>query len=91
MVGGTVIEVSQVRDGVMRLWCVDPRHQWDECAVHVSDKDGIPDVGDRVWWQGGHVYWTPDDERFVEKPLEKVGFSYDPRKDTAGKLGRRSD
>lgn len=83
MVGGTVIENLLSRCGAThqerrRLWCVDRRHG-DECAVFADPeeaRDVIP--GDRIWWQGGRIYWTRDGA-FTEREIRKIGFSFDPR------------
>ena len=84
MVGGTVIEnrvSSNPETGAIRrrLWCVDGRHG-DECAVY-ADREEAADVrpGDRIWWQGGKIYWTRDG-LFVDREIRKIGFSFDPRK-----------
>lgn len=63
---------------VYRVWCVD-RHN-DECAIYIkrpSPRDVKP--GDKVWWQGRKAFWTPQDLSETEVPLERVGFSFDPR------------
>lgn len=83
MVGGTVIEnqvstcaeTGRIR---RRIWCVDRRYN-DECAVF-ADAEEAEDVqpGDRIWWQGGSIYWTRDGA-FVEREIRKIGFSFDPR------------
>lgn len=89
MIGGTVIENKLGKNGrsgdVRRqLWCVN--HNGDECAVF-CDIEGGADVraGDRIWWQSGTIYWTRDetknDRGFVEREIDKVGGSFDPRKD----------
>lgn len=92
MIGGTLIEVRAVDLGTKdaprlcwRLWAADPRTpagEPDECAVHaeVQLRDTHPRPGDAVWWQAGHVYWTPADRHVVDHPLVKVGNSFDPRK-----------
>jgi len=78
MVGGTVIEALLMRDksgrDVVRLWCVD---KMDECAVYADPKspDGLPGVGDRIWWQSGKIYFDGD-----KKVATKIGFSFDPRR-----------
>lgn len=87
MVGGVIVgNLRTISHGSRRdvrlLWCVDPRRPNDECAVYadpIEAKDVKP--GDRIWWQGGTIYWTTADERIVEKELPKIGFSFDPRKD----------
>ena len=80
-VGGTVIEVVEQiapEDGRkrVRLWCVD---RDDEVAVWTRPAEDLPAVGDRIWWQGGRIFWTPVDKRFVDRPIPKLGFSFDPR------------
>lgn len=78
MVGGTVIEALRMRDkagrDVVRLWCVD---KMDECAVYADPKspDGLPGIGDRIWWQSGRIYFDGD-----KKVATKIGFSFDPRR-----------
>ena len=92
MIGGTVIQNSLGEGGRSQgqrrqLWCIDHIHGTsDECAVFCDIEAGA-DVrpGDRIWWQGGTIYWTRDDAPgepgFVEREIPKVGFSFDPRKD----------
>lgn len=76
MVGGKVIEISTVRAGISRLWCIGTGcEEGSECAVNVETESQMPPLGSTVWWQGGRVYWD-EDRRY----LRKVGFSYDPRK-----------
>lgn len=92
MVGGTVIE-NRVGGGGRgqglrrQLWCVDDTNGWDECPVFTDIERGA-DVrpGDRIWWQGGTIYWTRDASPaggpgFVERELPKLGGSFDPRRD----------
>jgi hypothetical protein len=77
MVGGTVIEAlaMKTRGGrdVVRLWCVD---KMDECAVYADPEspDGLPSVGDRIWWQSGQIMFDGD-----KRTARKIGFSFDPR------------
>jgi len=77
MVGGTVIEARHMRTeggrNVIRLWCVD---KMDECAVYaaIDGADGVPIVGDRIWWQSGIIYFDGD-----RRTARKVGYSFDPR------------
>ena len=89
MIGGTVIENSIVTNTsrpLRRLWCVDRRRPADECAVYAEIDEAV-DVrpGDWIWWQSGKIYWTRhrpgtlNDPEFVERPLKKVGGSFDPR------------
>jgi hypothetical protein len=82
MIGGVVIFVS-VRGERTCLWCAERLYDGfgnragigDECGVYVDLDGEIPSVGDDVWWQCGKVYWTPEDERFHDRPLRKIGYS----------------
>lgn len=77
MIGGRLIEITEISPGVTRLWCVGTGcEEWDECAVHVETAPEMPRLGDMIWWQGGKVYWDQD-----RRHLRKIGFSYDPRND----------
>lgn len=92
MIGGTVLEniVCQNPDTGeyrRRLWCVD-RRSADECAVY-ADLEEAEDVrtGDWIWWQSGKIYWTrypngdsTKEPEFVEREINKIGYSFDPRK-----------
>jgi len=81
MVGGKVIEVCDI-PGRDELWvnCADfrqGRKHPDTCSVLVernADSEQIQ-IGDKLWWQGGKCYWTPQDESRVEVPIRKIGGS----------------
>lgn len=76
MVGGTVIEV-QKRPDKYRVWCMD--RNGDECAVYVEPTPFIKE-GDKIWWQSGKVYWTPQGSEVGDVMVfKKIGFSFDPR------------
>lgn len=79
MVGGKIIEIKN-EGMVSRLWCMDGN---DECAVMVQNAQVMPVVGDAVWWQSGKVYWNND-----RSILEKVGYSFDPRRETRHRLNQ---
>lgn len=81
MVGGRVIEVCDI-PGRTELW-VDTadfqqgRKKPETCSVLVErneDSEKIQ-IGDKLWWQGGFCYWTPQDESRVEVKIKKVGGS----------------
>lgn len=76
MVGGWIIEITPQGEGRSRIWCVD--RTGDECAVIVRNAPVMPNIGDEVWWQAGKVYFDND-----KRELEKIAYSFDPRKDKA--------
>lgn len=89
MIGGEVIEVRPMTVvagdspgkpvDVIRIWCVE-RQSGSECAVYAKRySDCKVEPGDSVWWQSGKVMWTPKDRSVIDVPLEKVGYSFDPR------------
>lgn len=76
MVGGKIIEIRHDRADKVRLWCMD--RDGDECAVYVKPgADGLPNLGDEIWWQSGKVYFNKD-----KSSAQKLGFSFDPRERT---------
>lgn len=90
MVGGTVIEVSEVsgRPEVLFVDCRDRTYAKDTCAIYVERNQTSEriELGDCVWWQGRHAYWTPQTNRERDEadlgcgidfdiPLPRVGFS----------------
>lgn len=78
MVGGKIIEVHRYRVDLLRVWCMDK--EGDECAIFIHPPtDEMPQVGDDMWWQGQTALWTPKDRRFIDRHLEKVAYSFDPR------------
>lgn len=86
MTGGIVIEVCIValRDGkgnAVRLWCLDPNKPHDEMAVLTPIADELPKTGDQVWCKKNTIMWTARDLRFVDRKIEMVGKSFDPRFD----------
>jgi hypothetical protein len=81
MIGGTVIEVCEIKAKPDRLWvnCVDyPCGQRQQaCSVLVErnpDSEQIQ-IGDRLWWQSGKVFWTALDESRIEVEIRKIGGS----------------
>lgn len=91
MVGGRVVEVAEV-PGRQLMWinaAARPYKRIEYCSVLVrkdSDSEQIQ-IGDKVWWQGGCVYWTMQDESRVEVPLKKVGGSGVTYASACGKAG----
>lgn len=65
MVGGVVIEVCQVPGHPDELYvnCIETlqSRQAAQCAVHVprTTVSERIEIGDSLWWQSGHVMWTP--------------------------------
>lgn len=89
MVGGYVIEnitinisgkaVDLEGDCVRRLWVVD--RDGDEVAVYADiDQAKFVEAGDQVWWQSGSIYWSNQKGSLKDIPIQKIGFSFDPRK-----------
>lgn len=91
MVGGVVIGISRgpERTHVHVAACPHyPKHgRGDECPrpdtccvytdeirVHGGERIEVG-LGDSFWWQGGHCYWTPGENR--TKPDGRGGVDYD--------------
>ena len=90
MVGGDVIGI--VRTAEHTLLNVRDRTYGDQCAVRCRERrrdDNTPvhiEVGDKVWWQGIDVMWTPQTftgaasgpgcGRLWDIHLPKIGFSH---------------
>lgn len=77
MIGGVIIDILTKGETTL-LWCMNREN--DEGAIFVKNEAEMPEVGDRVWWQGHQAFWTPKDERFVERVLQRVGYNFDPRR-----------
>lgn len=82
MVGGTVIEVAEIPNRADCLWlnCADMPSGYKKpqtCSVLVKRDENSEQVelGDKIWWQSGVVYWTTKDERRIEVKLIKIGGS----------------
>ena len=75
MIGGSIIEVLPQGDKA-RVWCVD--RNGDEAAIYIKITPEMPVAGDQIWWQQRTALWTPKDRRFVDRHLERVGYSFDP-------------
>lgn len=99
MVGGTVIEVAEVKDRPDILF-VDCRERTtgyagSTCAIYVErnkDSERI-EVGDSLWWQGGWAMWTPQANRVKNcnhrhhESCNRTGIDYDikiPRRGYSG-------
>ena len=90
MSGGTVVETilvpveidndpESLRFGLeceARVW-VNVHDRGDECAVFVADSPAARSIseGDKLWWQGREVFWTPKSRAFTDKPLRRIGCS----------------
>lgn len=77
MVGGIVIEAAE-RDGRIFIDCRD-RHNRDTCAIWVEkDENSVQvQIGDSIWWQGGHAMWTPAAVRDAKQENTRSGVDYD--------------
>lgn len=89
MIGGTIIEIIELRD---RFWvnCQDTVSP-GQCAVFVQKTVHARCLseGDAFWWQADKCYWTPacNMNRMAvlrcgfdfDIPIPKIGFSGMPR------------
>lgn len=74
-VGGNVIETIPVGD---RVWInTRERQSGHECAIFVEATNESRSVspGDMLWWQGSVAYWTPANKAFIERRLQRIGYS----------------
>ena len=76
MVGGKIIEIRPEGEK-LRLWVMDHRST-DECAIYIETQAEMPQLGDDIWWQSRFAYWTPADRRFTDRPIPRVGYSFEP-------------
>ena len=80
MVGGEVVGLARGAESTL----VHVQSNRDTCSVRVrevKERTGEPvviEVGDRIWWQAGHVYWTPR-KNHVHIGPRKGGVDYDIR------------
>ena len=76
MVGGYIVQMTEVKPGIMQLWCIEAKNgSGTEMAINVKIATVMPKPGDSCWWQGREAYCAND-----TITLERVGFSYDPRR-----------
>jgi hypothetical protein len=90
-VGGTVVDVVKVH---AEKWWVNTFDKADSCcrtvAVYVDPNGEAIEVGDALWWQGEHAYWTPrirPDGR-VDVKLRRRGYSGVAHPDEVERLRR---
>jgi Zn-finger protein len=92
MVGGVVIGVTRTpeRTHVHVADCPHyPKHgrgdecpRPDTCSVYTDEinartgKRVEVKIGDSFWWQSGHCYWTPRENRYPQGK-GRVGVTYD--------------
>src|SRR5437870_1386377 len=79
MVGGMVIEVSEIKNqpNVLFVDCWDNK---DTCSILLeSNKNSNKiQVGDHIWWKTKVAYWTPQKYRTREKHKNaRSGLDYD--------------
>ena len=88
MVGGVVVGIVRSDDTLLHVGgtryksesghVVDNRD--DRICVRVDEGNEEIRLGDRVWWQGRRIYWTPvgrADDR-VEVILGRMSYSFTP-------------
>ena len=73
-VGGAIIDIVKVRAD---KWWVNTMDRGDlnHVAVYCNPLGEPIDVGDSLWWQGAHCYWTPADRSRQDVKLPKIGYS----------------
>lgn len=81
MVGGKVIETLEYeRNGERRVW-INVRGIGSEknntSAISVEDSPAARcvEIGDSLWWQGQHAFWTPRGRYFSDYKLRRMGCS----------------
>lgn len=78
MVGGIVVGISRNEGGPTRLNVEGTRgEEGQRLLVKVYEADDPIRLGDKVWWQSGWVFWTPQpyDGR-EDLRLVRASFSY---------------
>lgn len=59
MVGGKVVGLTYRADGTTRIVVVGTGHDRNRETTQMVRGHPTVAVGDSVWWQCGHLYWTP--------------------------------
>ena len=73
MVGGKIVSIGFMGDGIFKLTCVGTGCEArDKISVNVKNPERLPEIGSICWWQSGKVYCEND-----TLILEKNGYSYD--------------
>jgi hypothetical protein len=77
MVGGKVIETIDTGDKVWINCRGTGCEKNNECAIYVERTPEARSVslGDSIWWQGRHAFWTPKGRHFEDRKLIRWGFS----------------
>jgi sugar lactone lactonase YvrE len=79
MVGGIIIDIVKISPEKWWLNCVETGlgsgAGRQTCAIYVNPIGEPVEVGDNLWWQGGHAYWTPDGRSRTDVKLPRIGFS----------------
>jgi hypothetical protein len=79
--GGMIIEkramtLPETGKEVVRYHTIDAPRSWDETYVYAEPSSEEPQLGESIWWGGGHqIYWGDEDR----KRLVKVGYSWSAR------------
>lgn len=81
MVGGTIIGIAKSKDSSL----IHVQDKKDTCRIRILEKTEIGnkaisvEIGDRIWWQSGHAYWTPKKNYGKHNDESKGGVDYDIR------------
>lgn len=79
MVGGTVVEVAEIKTRPDALWvnCGQIAYtRLETCAILVQkNSDSLRiQVGDSVWWHGRSAMWTPAGNRVSDEEAKQLGL-----------------
>jgi len=79
MVGGMVITTIEDGDRIY-VNCrelLTHRGRPQTCAIYVDRNSDSVQIrpGDKIWWQGNRVMWTPIDRRVIEKEIPRRSYS----------------
>ncbi|MCB1420850.1 MAG: hypothetical protein KDJ74_18315 [Notoacmeibacter sp.] len=86
MVGGKIVSIGYMGDGIFKLTCVGTGCEArDKISVNVKNPVRLPEIGSECWWQSGKVYCEGD-----TLILDKIGNSHNhgPRIRAAKEAGK---
>lgn len=81
MIGGTIIGLARRKEYTL----VHVQDHRDTCSIRIKEQKEIGNepvevqVGDRIWWQSGHAFYTPKHNYGKHNSGAKGGVDYDIR------------